>query len=92
MDKTAEIERIKLKALYFNNISMGLLIAGCLVPYLAFIQKAGEFVDWLLSSRKFTFSEVIKDIMALLAMLLAFYGARYFQRAADKEISKIKTE
>jgi len=37
-------------------------------------------------------SEVTKDIMALLAMLLAFYGARYFHRAADKEISKIKTE
>jgi len=92
MDKTAEIERIKLKAMYFNNISVGLVIAGCLVPFLAFIQGGGEFVDWLLSSRKFTFSEVIKDIMALLAMLLAFYGARYFQRAADKEISKIKTE
>ncbi len=92
MDKTAEIERIKLKAMYFNNISVSLLIAGCLVPYLAFIQKAGEFVDWLLSSRQFMVSEVTKDIMALLAMLLAFYGARFFHRAVDKEISKIKPE
>ena len=82
MDKTAENERIKLKAMYFNNISVSLLIEGCLIPYLAFIQKAGEFVDWLLSSRQFMASEVTKDIMALLAMLLgclvpAFDGALF---------------
>ena len=42
MGKAANNERIKLKAMYFNNISVGLLVAGALIPYLAIAQRASE--------------------------------------------------
>jgi hypothetical protein len=39
MGKAADHERIKLRATYLNNISVGLMIAGVLVPYLAVLLR-----------------------------------------------------
>lgn len=89
-----ENERIKLRATFFNNLAVGLLVAGALVPYLVFIQGAGEFVEWIIGwsrgTSQFAFLEATKVITTVVGMLMAFYGARYFRQAANKEISKIK--
>ena len=40
MGKVAENERIRLRAIWMNNVSVGLLVAGFVIPYLTVIQKA----------------------------------------------------
>jgi len=35
MGKTADNERIRLRATFYNNLSVGCLVAGALVPYVA---------------------------------------------------------
>jgi len=39
MGKTADNERIKLKATFFNNIAVGCVVGGATIPYIAFFQK-----------------------------------------------------
>jgi hypothetical protein len=41
MGKAAETERIRLRATWFNNVSIALFITGILVPYLALLQNGG---------------------------------------------------
>jgi|SRR5271168_601381 len=94
MCKAAENERIKLKAAYFNNIAVGLWVAGGLVPYLVFIQRAGELVEWIMGwlsgTSQFKFLETTKVIMPIVGFFLAATGARHFRQAADKEICKLE--
>jgi hypothetical protein len=42
MGKAATNERIKLNATFLNNIAVGLVITGILVPYLALVQWTFE--------------------------------------------------
>jgi len=42
MGKAADNERIKLRATWYNNVSVGLFVAGVFVPYLTLFQKLPE--------------------------------------------------
>jgi uncharacterized membrane protein YoaK (UPF0700 family) len=94
MGKTADNEAIKLRATYYNNLSVGLAVAGGLIPYFAFIQRAGEFLNWLtlwLSGRATVDSvEMWKAILATLTMALAFAIAKHLRGSARTEIAKIE--
>ena len=94
MGKAAENERIKLRATWFNNISVGLFVAGFIVPYLALIQKAPEieqFVrDWLGGSLHLTYLDKYKIFCAVSAFVVALLGASFFRNRADQEIQKIQ--
>ena len=89
MGKAAENERIKLKATFCNNLSVGLCPAGFLIPYLQFIGQLGDFIDW---SREATIgrAQIAKVIANVFAMGLAFYGAYFFQRELDRTIKGLK--
>jgi hypothetical protein len=41
MGKAAKNEAIKLAATFFNNLSVGLFLAGVFIPYLGFLQGGG---------------------------------------------------
>jgi hypothetical protein len=45
MGKAAENERTKLRATFYNNLSVGLVLAGVLIPYLGFIQSDSLELD-----------------------------------------------
>jgi hypothetical protein len=45
--KTVENERIKLLATYYNNVAVGLVVAGAFIPFFAFMQKSTEVSAWL---------------------------------------------
>jgi hypothetical protein len=92
MNKAAQNERIKLRATYFNNLSAGLLLGGCLIPYLVFVQKLGDVIEWMRhhpAPLNFGVVEAATAITPVLAFFLALRGAKYFRRAANEEIAKI---
>jgi hypothetical protein len=77
MGKAAENERIKLRATWFNNVSVGLFITGVLVPYLAFVQGAVQLSKF-------------GDYAPLLAAAFAFFGSVLFHGQARKELAKLQ--
>jgi hypothetical protein len=73
MGKTANNERIKLRAGYHNNIAVGLYLGGFLIPYLAIFQKSPQIAAFIVSAiedRKI--SVAAPDIAYVVAVLLAF--------------------
>jgi len=92
MGKAAKNERIKLRATFFNNVSVGLILAGCLIPYLALVQRLGEITDWMIHHGpvELTFLDWARIVTTVVAFFLALSGARHFRRAANKEIEKIQ--
>jgi uncharacterized membrane protein len=93
MTKAADNERHKLRAAFFNNMAVGMVLAGILLPYLALVSKANEMNEWL--GHVITGTVVISQadwqriIVAVLPFVLAFWAARYFRKWADQEVAKI---
>lgn len=77
MGKTADNERIKLRATYYNNISVGVAVAGVLVPCLVLYNQQ---ID--VSSQQ--------GLVAFTTILVALVGALLLRRAADHEIRQIE--
>ena len=89
MTKLSEIERIKLKAIYYNSLSVGLLMAGFFVPYLEFAQNLGTIIDRITLHSPWTFTQVADFAAAVLAIILAFTGARKLRQMADETIAEL---
>lgn len=92
MGKLSDIEQLKLKAAFFNNLSVGLFLGGLLIPYLVIVQHAGTIIDRVTSGRPLTFPEVGDTVCSLLAMVLAFHGGRRMRRDAVKTIALIQDD
>jgi hypothetical protein len=90
--QTANNERIKLRAGFFNSIAIGLFLTGCLLPFLAAAQRTGVIVDWVFnhSSREPVFVDYATIIAYLAEFALALVGAGYFRRQADRMVDKIQ--
>jgi hypothetical protein len=93
MGKATENERIKLRATWFNNISVGLLIAGFIVPYLSTVfpnaTEIGQFLeDWL--GGKLTSPDVLKFILLVAPFVVAFGAGVAFRVGAGQEIRKFQ--
>jgi hypothetical protein len=43
MGKTADNEKLKLRAAFFNNVAVAFFITGVVVPYLSLAYKIGEY-------------------------------------------------
>jgi hypothetical protein len=86
MGQTAKNERIRLKAGFFNSIAIGLFLTGCLLPLLAIAQRTGVIMDWLFnhSSREPVFVDYATVVAYFVEFALAFVGAGYFRRRADR--------
>ena len=92
MNRASEIEQRKLQATYYNNLSVGLLLAGLLVPYLAITQHLGSIIDRITSSSPLTFAEMANSIASIIAMIMALYGAKKMRRLAKSTIASIDNE
>ena len=89
LKKPSEIERIKLKANYFNGLSIGLMIGGLLIPYLVVTQNLGTIIEKLTSSSPWTFAEIANPIAKIIAFAMAFTGARKLRRIANDILSQL---
>jgi hypothetical protein len=93
MGKAAENERIKLRATFYNNLAVGLALAGVLIPYLGFIQSGGsrEFVvisDALLAGHIAPLTD--GQGFAAFAFVLALASAAIFRYWASTTAAKIQ--
>lgn len=93
MGKAADSERIKLRAIFYNNIGVGLILAGVLLPYLAIYPKLGELDSRLSQVWDGTLpitSDEWKQLSGGAAgVLAAFIGGIRLRRMADKELTKL---
>jgi len=85
----SEIEQIKLRSTYYNNISVGLLLAGLLIPYLGIVQHLGTIVGRLTHGPTFTTAEIQDGLSSLGAMVLALSGARRLRRMASEALEPL---
>ena len=81
MGKAAEIERIKLRATFYNNIAVGATITGAIVPFLAHARELLQKDD------EFTTTEMIVTLLIILAAAVVAIVCR---QAADRVISTIR--
>jgi hypothetical protein len=92
MGKTAENERLKLRATFYNNVAAGLLIGGLLIPFLAVAIKAEDITERLVNWNLITASDLRVVIAYAFAMSLALSGAKSLRRHADSIIAGIKDD
>jgi hypothetical protein len=91
MGKAAENERIKLRATFYNNVAVGLVITGMFVPYLTIIQS--ELPNFRIIFEAFRAgnpSQYEPPLVKLFAILLAFGSAAIFRLGANTEIAKLQ--
>ena len=92
MGRTAENEMIKLRATYLNNVSVGLTVAGVLIPFLAIIPRLSYIVGLWETSTLPSHLDVMTAIGTGLAVVLALQGAKSLRRAADQTIRRLRDD
>jgi hypothetical protein len=95
MGKAADNERIKLRATFYNNISVGCFLTGFLVPYLTFIREGNEarvIIANFLHGNFSQFSELGPLGYNVFAMFLAFVGAAIMRGGPTTKWQNSKTE
>jgi uncharacterized membrane protein len=91
MGKTAENERIKLRATFYNNVGVGLTLVGVLVPTLGVLPVIAKFFADITSGHSVWSLEGAEKVLTSAVVFVATMRiAVLLRRAADKEISKIE--
>ena len=79
MGKAADNERRKLQGTFFNNIAVGLVVAGIALPYFASFAYAPEMNQFVVAVLEGTIRagsiEFARGVNAVFALVFAFGGA-----------------
>jgi hypothetical protein len=83
MGKASDNERIKLGATYLNNIAVGIILAGGLIPLFLVVQalERNEIIGFYIST---------KHLQIALASTCAVLVGLCFRAVADHMLKKIK--
>lgn|GEM_PF-5523031 len=74
MGKAADNELIKLRATFLNNLAVGLILAGLLLPLLALYAHVGNAKSWLTQAEPADMKRLFGTAAAFcIALLMAFY-------------------
>jgi hypothetical protein len=90
MGKTEKNERIKLTATFLNNIAVGLVVAGALVPYLSFISATAANQPFLFRITTPSEAELKKFLAIFLVVIVAFIGAGVLHSMALKMLRNME--
>jgi len=90
MRKEAAVEKVKLKAAFYNNLAVGLFLGGFLIPYLTIARHLGSIVERLTNGVPLTFAETANTIAIIVAIVLAFTGARKLRKMANATIDTLE--
>ena len=94
MSKAADNERIKLRATFYNNLAIGLFVAGVLLPYFAVLTKVPDMHQWMAAYRAGTANfpglDLLKALAVLISLCAAFVVALLCRNFADRENSKAR--
>jgi len=87
-------ERAKLRATYYNTLAAGLFVSGFAVPYFIMFTKFPDVAEGAIKiwrgAGTWTRTEALKVFAQFAPLLIALFFAFYFQRAANREMRKIK--
>jgi hypothetical protein len=81
MGKTAQNEKIKLRAAFLNNCAVGLIIGGVLLPLLAVYAR----LPFLPAAE-----DLPVIVLGLIACLVALWAAWRHHNAANQELDKLE--
>jgi hypothetical protein len=92
MGKAAENERIKLRATFYNNLAIGLILAGFFLPLLSIysMESFQPFVDWSKGGPP-PMRQVGHFLVACIGTGVAVVFARMNHNAAKRIISTVET-
>lgn len=97
MGKTADNEAIKLRATWFNNMSIAISAGGSVLPYLATFQQSDEYgaivarlLEGAIGLNAIGLNEAKKLIELGVAMLGAFALALCFRVVSNREIGRLQ--
>ena len=82
MGKAARNERVKLDAMFLNNLAVGLVLAGIFLPLFSLFRSTPDEI------LPFVFS--VTGVLAIAGAFMIFWAAYQFSQAARKEIAKIE--
>lgn len=91
MGKAADNERLRLRAIFFTNLSVACFVAGLFIPYFALLRGWGQSIGFFqaLAAGDWT-SDTQKDALGLLALVVALSLGYIFRRRADKIAQSIQ--
>jgi hypothetical protein len=84
MGKAADNERLKLRAIFFNNLSVACFVTGLFIPYLALLRGWGQSMHFFEALLAGEWASARSDALGLLAAVLALSLGYIFRRRADK--------
>jgi hypothetical protein len=94
MGKTAKNERIKLKATYFNNCSVGLLLAGTLLPIVAAYRDIADIKhnvqSLLIGTASLRDADIFQGLTIVGGITSAFIIAMLLRSEADKLLKSLE--
>jgi hypothetical protein len=92
MGKATDNERIKLRATFFNNLAVGLILAGVLIPYLG-ILDSGKFDNSDAVIRDFLAGNISTHgpvLLKIFTFLVVIFCAAILRYAAVIELQKLQ--
>ena len=91
MGKAAHNERIRLRATYYNGLSISVTVVAILLPTLAFVPTLGRTILDVAGGRgALTPDNIATLIVDAVAFIAALLCAALLRRAADREIQKVR--
>ena len=96
MGKAADNERRKLRGTFFNNVAVGLVVAGIAVPYFAsfaYSLEMNQFVLGVLEGKMRLGSiEFARGMSGALALIFAFGGRSCFEPSLMPQFEISRTD
>jgi hypothetical protein len=84
MGKAADNERLKLRAMFFNNLSVACFVTGVFIPYLALLRGWGQSMKFFEAVVAGDWTSAQGDALGFLAAIIALSLGYVFRRRADK--------
>jgi hypothetical protein len=90
MGKAADNERLKLRATFFNNLSVACFVTGLFIPYLALLRGWGQSMNFFEALARGEWAGAQRDALGFVAIVVALSLAYIFRRRADKIAQSIQ--
>jgi len=85
MGKAADNEALKLSAMFYNNVAVGAIIAGVVIPAVGFYQHHETFISFIEQTPPLELQFLLPAIVGLLAANLARARAHTMAWSALRE-------
>ena len=94
MGKLADNEQRKLRAAFYNNLAAGLILAGLLIPAMAFTQFGFDLGRWIKAlgsgEAAISYDAMARGFIVGGSAAIAFLAARFFRAVTKAEIAKLE--